>query len=212
MKFLLSLLLLLPAVAPAQPLLQPTSGLATDYEWELQSPNRTLFRDLTPVGRISLRHIGGMGGMLGKKGKDTGEDLFVQADVAFIPGDTVRFFAANISLTNGGVQAESILDAGELPALYSALKYMLQTAGHIIDTDRPDTRVQHRSKSGLTFMFSQRGTEQGFSISWPVGPGRVVERGLEADQFQSLIDLLDLTMFELRRQGAVIQAVVELPR
>ena len=208
----LLLLFLLPVLALAQPVLQPTSGLATDYEWELQAPGRTLFRDLTPVGRISLRHLAGTGGILGKKGKETGEHLFIQADVAFVPGDSLRYHAANFSLVNGNVLAESIVDASEVPPLYAALKYMLQTAGHILDTERPDTRVQHRTKSGLIFLFTQAGKEQRFAVAWPDPAGKLIERGLEADQFQSIVDLLDLTMFELRRQGAVLQAIVELPR
>jgi hypothetical protein len=209
-RLLIILSLFVAPALPAQPLLQPTSGLATDYEWELQAPGRTLFRDLTPVGRIALRHLAGLGGMLGKKGKETGEHVLVQADVAFTPGDTLRYFAANIALTNSGPLAACVLDAGELPSLYAAIKYMLQTAGHVIDTDRPDTRVQHRTKSGLTVTFAQQGKVQRFAISWPDGSGKFLERDLEADQFQSLIDLLDLTMFELRRQGAKMENVVEI--
>jgi hypothetical protein len=154
-----------------------------------------------------------MGGMLGKKGKETGEDVLVQADVAFVPGDTVRYFACNISMFEGSsLTGEAILDAYELAALHTAVTYMLQTAGHMIDTERADTRIQHRTKCGFEVLFAQQGKGQAFELAWPAADGKSIRRGLEADQFQSLADLLALTMFELRRQGAVIQAAAELPR
>jgi hypothetical protein len=201
MVFAAAALTLQPEFASAQaPLME------TDFEWEMNRPGRTMFRDLTPVGKIELVHMSGQGGLLGKKGKGTGEAIVVNADVAFVPGDSLRYFAAVIQLWEGGTErAFAVLDANELLGLSQALSYMLETAGHIIDTERPESRISRMSKSGLGVNFFQHGKVQRFTVDFPDKDHQLLVRGLEPEQFQSLRDLLDLTMFELRRQGALIE-------
>ncbi len=186
---------------------------ATDFEWELQVSGRTLFRDLTPIGRISLVHTSGQGGILGKKGKETGEAILLRTDVAFVPGDTIRYFALNIGLFDGEREITSlVVDRDEVSGLHGAMKYMLETAGHILDTDRPDTRIQRRTKSGIEIEFRQVKTEQSFHIMFLREDGSVLTRPLYPDQFSSLRDLLELSMFELRRQGAILESSTESAR
>ncbi len=185
----------------------------TDYEWELEVSGRTLFRDLKPVGRISLVHTSGQGGLLGKKGKETGEAVMVQTDVSFVPGDTTRYFALSIGIFDGNHEnASAVVDVSELAGLHAAMKYMLETAGHILDTDRSDTRITHRTKSGITVMFGQNEKHQYFALAIPGADGGTVKRLLYPDQFSSLRDLLELSMFELRRQGAQFEQVIQSTR
>ncbi len=68
---------------------QSPTKIATDYEWQLTQPGRTLFRDRLPVGQIAL--------VAGKKEKATGELLQVLTDIAFMPGDSNRFFAVALA-------------------------------------------------------------------------------------------------------------------
>lgn len=178
----------------------------TDFEWELNQPGRTIFRDLTPVGKIDLVHLSGQGGLLGKKGKETGEAILLNANVAFVPGDSLRFFAAVFQLWEGSSErAFAVVDASELLGISQAMSYMLETAGHILDTERPETRISRRTKSGMIVNFYQYGKSQKFIVDFPDKDHQILSRGLEPEQFQSLRDLIDLTIFELRRQGALIQ-------
>lgn len=178
----------------------------TDFEWEVRVPGRTIFSELTPVGKINLVHLGGQGGLLGKKGKETGEAIIVNANVAFVPADTIRYYAAELQLVQGsGELSTVILDANELLGLSNAMSYMLETAGNILDTDRAETRIFRRTKAGLTMRFIQQGKQQRFGVDFPSKEKQMLERDLEPEQYQSIRDLLDLTLYELRRQGAVIE-------
>jgi hypothetical protein len=204
--FFVCLLAGLPLLALAAP--PPPADVATDYEWELRTPDRTLFRDRTPVGQISLI---AQSGKDKKKAKPSGEVLTLISEVAFAQGDTARFFAASFELWRGTVIAESaVLDAAELPALWRSLSFMLTTAQGTGGTDRADTRITFRAKSGLTFAFEQVGKVQQFSLSFPQRDKQdETLRVLTADQFSTMKDLLDLVLFDLKRQGAVIGPITE---
>ena len=183
----------------AQPL-----GLATDYEWELAVPGRTLFRDRTPVGNISFVEHGARSGIIGKKIKYTGESLNLTADVAFIPGDTLRYFGVFMELNEGErVLSSVVMDGEELPSLWSSLKYMLETGDKIQNTERGDTRIAYRGKSGWTVTFYQTGKDQHVEVAFPAADKQPAQtRSLIRDELSTFKDLIDLTIFELKRQGA----------
>jgi hypothetical protein len=192
--------LLFCAIADAQPI-----TVATDYEWEINTPGRTIFRDRTPVGQIALIKTEG-GGIFGGKGKPTGELLTMVADVAFIPGDTLRFYGAGIEFgtdkyTNGTIT----LDQDELPSLWKSATYISKTATNIAKTDRIDTAIRYRGKSGWSLEFTQQGQNQFLGLAWTdPQTGALEHRSLTPDQLSILADLIDLTIFELNRQGASI--------
>jgi hypothetical protein len=197
MRYLNFFILFLPLLVFAAPT-EPAS-VATDFEWELTVPDRVLYRDRVTVGQVALTTVPS-----GKKAaKTTGETLALIGEIAFVPGDSLaRYFGASLELTGG---AAVILDAGELPALDRMLDYTLNTARDIAATDRSDTRFQFRSKAGLLLGFAQHGKAQQFEIRFPAhDPKPETVRFLNRDQLSTLKDLLDLALFELKRQGAVI--------
>lgn len=178
---------------------QPPAKIATDYEWQLTQPGRTLFRDKLPVGQIAL--------VAGKKEKATGEVLQVLTDIAFMPGDSVRHFAAMFRVIEGDrLYAEVLSDADELPELIKAARYIAETSVDIATTDRAETDIAFHSRAGLSLEFKQVGTQQIMQIALPdpFSDGEII-RPLSADKFTLFADLLDLTIFELNRQGAGIK-------
>ncbi|MCB1060395.1 MAG: hypothetical protein KDB65_09200 [Calditrichaeota bacterium] len=178
--------------------------ILTDYEWQLSEPGRTMFRDRLPVGQIAL--------VEGRKEKLTGELLQVLTDIAFIPGDSLRHFAAAFRIFEGErVYSEVIADAEELPELIGAAKYIAETAVNIASTERSETRITFRTRANLSLEFIQIGTQQQINIVMPdpLSDGEII-RTLSADQLKLFSDLLDLTIFELNRQGANL--VVETPK
>jgi len=179
---------------------------ATNYEWELATPGRTTFRDRTPVGHIALVHTEG-GGIFGKKGKPTGELLRMVVDVAFVPGDTLRFFAVSMEIIDGRRLLETIIvDHDELPSFWSGAKYISQTAANIANTKREDTQIQYRGKNGWSIEFTQHGQNQFLGVGWDDALTGVREyRSITPDQLSVLVDLIDLAVYELNRQGASIQ-------
>jgi hypothetical protein len=205
-KFCLVYLLGSAALLLAQPL-----NSATDYERELQVPGRTLFRDRTPVGKISFIKQGARTGLIGKKQKLTGESLTLLTDVAFIPGDTVRYFGAMLELAAGEHMISSVvLDGEEVPRLWSSITYMLETGEKIRSTERTDTRMQFRGKSGWSLTYFQAGTAQRVELSFPAKDKEPEEvRSLTRDELSALKDLVDLALFDLKRQGAQLAPVTE---
>ncbi len=178
---------------------QLTTNIATDYEWQLAEPGRTLFRDRLPVGQIAL--------VAGRKEKMTGELLQVLTDIAFMPGDTVRHFATAFRVIDGDrVYSEVLADAAELPELIKSARYIAETAVNIASTERAETHITFRTRAGMIIEFLQFGTEQQITIALPdpLSDGEII-RALSADQLVLFSDLLDLTIFELNRQGAGIK-------
>lgn len=186
---------LLSAVSTAQ----PPAKIATDYEWQLAQPGRTLFRDKLPVGQIAL--------VSGRKEKVTGELLQILTDIAFAPGDTVRHFAATIRVFEGErIYSEVVVDANELAELIKAARFIVQTAADIASTARSETDITFHTRAGFSLEFRQVGTEQllQFAVPDPLSDGEII-RVLSTDQLRLFSDLLDLTIFELNRQGAGIK-------
>lgn len=170
--------------------------IATDYEWQLSQPGRTLFRDRLPVGQIAL--------VTGKKEKATGEVLQMLTDIAFMPGDSNRFFAAAFRVGEGDkVYSEVLADAEELPELIRSARYIAQTAQDIASTERAETDITFHTRAGFSIEFVQVGTQQKLTVSLPdpFSDGELI-REISADQLVLFSDLLDLTIFELNRQGA----------
>jgi len=195
MSRLLIVILLFGAVAFAQ----APQTIATDYEWQLTQPGRTLFRDKLPVGQIGL--------VAGKKEKATGEALQVLTDIAFMPGDSTRYFAVTFRVMEGDrLYGEVILDADELPELIKSARYLAATALDIAATDRAETDITFHSRAGLSLEFRQVGTAQQLQLALPdpLSDGELI-RPLTPDQYSLFADLLDLTIFELNRQGANIR-------
>jgi hypothetical protein len=183
---------------------QPITS-TTDYEWEINTPGRTVFRDRTPIGQIALVKTEGRG-IFGGKGKPSGEKLTVLSDVSFIPGDTLRFFGAAIEFDNSKQVSGSImLDTDELPSLWKSASYIAKTATNIANTERLDTSIRYCGKGNWSLEFTQRGQDQFLGLSW-TDPATGVQqhRSLTPDQLTVLVDLIDLTIFELNRQGAGI--------
>ncbi|MCC6476953.1 hypothetical protein IT157_07840 [bacterium] len=178
----------------------------SDYEWQLNTPGRTLFRDRTPVGQVPLSADGGKG-LFAKKGKTSGEQLQVLSDIAFQPGDTMRYFALGLRLIDGDqLIAESFADADEVPGLLSAARYVVSTATNIADTERSETEIYFQSRAGFKLQFVQVGKAQAYVCSFHAGNAeRTVSRALTGDQVSIFADLIDLALFELNRQGAGIK-------
>ena len=61
-----SLILALALLGCVSPLAAQSSVPATDFEWELQTPDRTLFRDRIPIGQVSLT-VAGKSGFFGSR-------------------------------------------------------------------------------------------------------------------------------------------------
>jgi hypothetical protein len=182
---------------------------ATDFEWELQVPNRVLFRDRVPVGRIPLT-VESKSGFFGsrKSRKNSGEALALWVEAAFVPGDTARFLALTLELNAGELtRASAVLDAAEFPSLCKSVEYVLSTARNIAGTERSDTRVVYRSLGGLELVFTQRMKVQRVELRFPARNGEQADvRPLSREQLSLLKDLLDLALFELKRQGASLPA------
>lgn len=176
----------------------------SDYEWQLKTPGRTLFRDRAPVGQIPLSSEGGKG-LFGKK--TSGEQLQLLTDIAFQPGDTTRYFALGLRLVDGDqVLAESFADKDEIPGLLSAARYIVSTATDIAATERPETEIYFQGRAGFKLQFLQIGKAQAFALSFhSTIPERTISRALTSDHISILADLIDLALFELNRQGAGIK-------
>jgi hypothetical protein len=178
---------------------------ATEYEKELSKPGRTLFRDRTIVGTILLSSTPQRGKPT-RKSKTPLDTLSLYSDVSFVPGDTLRYFGATLELTGEkGTISASLIDAEEIPSLRAALEYNVETARNIASTDRNDTRIMYSSKSGWSIIFNQVGKVQQYSFAFPThGDGLPQVRYLSAELFSSFSELVELMVFDLKRQGAKI--------
>lgn len=181
---------------------------ATDFEWELQVPNRTLFRDRVPIGDVPIT-ADRKSGFFGSRKKDGGEALSLWAEIAFVPSDTARFLGVAFELGKAdALAASAILDAQEIPSLYKSVEYVLNTSQSIANTERTDTRVVYRAKCGLELVFFQQGKTQRFEFRFPPRNSQPpVVRFLSRERLSLFKDLLDLTLFELKRQGAALPSV-----
>src|SRR3989339_1705450 len=185
----ISIIFICLQISAGQPIAFPT-----DYEWEINTPGRTVFRDKTPIGQIALVKTEGRG-IFGGKGKPTGEVLTVLSDVAFVPGDTSRFFAAGIEFADKkNITGSILLDHDELPSLWKSASYIAKTASNIANTERNDTSIRYRGKGDWSLEFTQRGQDQFLGLSWtdPNTSNREY-RFLTPDQLTVLADLIDLT-------------------
>jgi len=200
----LALALLIPALGPAAQSPAP----ATDFEWELQTPDRTLFRDRVPIGQVPLT-VAGKSGFFGSRKKSGAEVIALWTEVAFVPGDTARFLALSIELNAGELPlATVLLDAVEFPSLYKAVEFVLSTARNIAGTERADTRVVYRSRGGLELTFIQQKKAQRVEFRFPARDGeRAVVRAVSREALSLFKDTLDLALFELKRQGASLPPV-----
>lgn len=195
MRTLIGVILFALVILPTT-LAQSTTKIATDYEWQLNQPGRTLFRDRLPVGQIAL--------VAGKKEKATGEVLQVLTDIAFMPGDSTRFFAVAFRIGEGStVYSEVLADADEIPELIRSARYIVQTATDIATAERAETRITFHTRADFGIEFIQVGTRQQLTVVLPdpLSDGEII-REISADQLKLFSDLLDLTIFELNRQGA----------
>lgn len=177
---------------------QAPARIATDYEWQLTQPGRTLFRDRLPVGQIAM--------VAGRKEKVTGEILQVLTDIAFMPGDSLKHFATAFRVVEDDrIQSEVLADAEELPELISSARYIAETAVNIATTERTETHITFHTRAGFSIEFLQIGLQQQLQISLPdpLSDGEII-RPISADQLKLFSDLLDLTIYELNRQGAGI--------
>ncbi|MBM3324092.1 MAG: hypothetical protein FJY66_00325, partial [Calditrichaeota bacterium] len=143
------------------PMLAQELGPATDYEWELQTPGRTLFRDRTLIGSVPLEPGPSQKGKRKKSKVPAGEALNLYIDMAFVPGDTVRYFGANLVLQGEEEPlAFVILDPDELAPLHDALRYLVKTAENIRNSQRTDTQILFRGRSDWRVTFRQQGIQQ----------------------------------------------------
>jgi hypothetical protein len=181
-------------------------GPATDYEWELLTPDRTMFRDRTLIGNVPLAQEGARKTLLGRSKGKTGRALAVYTDMAFVPGDTVRHFGADLVLTaKDEPLALAILDPDELTPFQEALRYLATTAENIRHSERTDTQIFFRGKNEWKILFTQRGTEQRIEFHFPaVAPYEEQRQELQISHVSALADLIDMALLNLQRQGAVI--------
>lgn len=182
-------------------------GPATDYEWELLTPDRTMFRDRTLIGTVPLEQKGGHRTLLGRSEVKTLRGLAVYTDMAFVPGDTVRYFGANLVLTaKDEPLALAILDPDELTPFREALRYLAATAENIRHSERTDTQIFFRGKNEWEILFSQRGTDQQIELHFPaVAPYEEQRQELQTTHVSVLADLIDMALSNLQRQGAAIR-------
>lgn len=194
--------------ALALPLRAQPAAPSTDYEWELQTPNRLLFRDRIPVGDVPLS-LPQKSGFFGKRKAKGGDALGMVVDVAFVPGDTARYVAVVFDYKTGDiVNASVLLDAAEIPSLRQSVDYMLTTSQNIANTERRDTRVSYRSRAGMEVAFSQKIKAQSFDFLFPKqGDRDAMTVVLSRDNVLLFKDLLDLLLFELKRQGASLPTI-----
>lgn len=203
-----SLILALALLIPVLPLMAQPPAPATDFEWELQTPDRTLFRDRVPIGEIPMA-ADRKSGFFGSRKKSSGQVIALWTEIAFVPGDTARFLAVSLELNAGEVPlAAALLDAVEFPSLYKSVEFVLATSRNIAGTERTDTRVVYRSRCGLELIFIQQKKAQRVEFRFPArgGEGAIV-RAVSRDALTLFKDLLDLTFFELQRQGASLPPV-----
>ncbi len=195
MRILIAVILFALVILPTSQAQSPTK-IATDYEWQLNQPGRTLFRDRLPVGQIAL--------VAGKKEKATGELLQVLTDIAFMPGDSNRYFAVAFRIGEGSaIYSEVLADADEIPELIRSARYIAQTATDIASSERAETKITFHTRAGFSIEFNQIGVQQQLAVVLPdlISDGEII-REISADQLKLFSDLLDLTIFELNRQGA----------
>jgi len=181
-------------------------GPATDYEWELQTPGRTIFRDRTLIGSVPLVQTRERKSPLTKAKVRTHEALAVYTDVSFEPGDTTRYFGADLVLQGETeLLAFVILDPEELGPFETALRYILKTAEGIRNSERSDTQIFFRGKNNWEVLFQQQGTAQRIEIHF-AGVSSFVEqrRELQATQVAALADIVATALSELKRQGALL--------
>jgi hypothetical protein len=187
------------------PLVAQELGPATDFEWELQTPDQTFFRDRMLIGSVPLEQIQSKG--LFRKAKvQTVEALTLYADMAFVPGDTTRYFAADIVLQGGEEPlASANLDPDELAPFEAALRYLVKTAENIRNSERSGTQILFCGKDDWKIEFQQQGTKQRIEIYFPATDSlKEQRRELQAVQVSALADLVEATMTNLKRQGAVL--------
>jgi len=187
------------------PALSQELGPATDYEWELQTPGRTMFRDRSLIGSVPLAQTRERKSPLTKAKVRTHEALAVYTDVSFVPGDTTRYFGADLVLQGEAeLFASVILDPDELGPLETALRYILKTAEGIRTSERSDTQIFFRGKNNWEVLFQQQGTAQRIEIHFAaVSSFAEQRRDLQAAQVTALADIVATALSELKRQGAL---------
>ncbi len=197
----LAVLLFMTALSLAQDI-EP----ATDYEWELQTPGRTMFRNCTFVGSVPLSERSHRKFPFGKAQAKTLEAVELYTDMAFEPGDTTRYFGANLVLKGQDKPlAFAILDVDELAPFEEALRYLVKTAEGMRTSNRTDTQIFFLGKSAWEILFRQQGTVQHIELHFPeTSQQEAHDRELNINQVSTLADLVNLTMVQLERQGALL--------
>ena len=194
-------LLFMTALSPAQDI-EP----ATDYEWELQTPGRTMFRNRTFVGSVPLLESSHSILPFGKSKAKTLEAVELYIDMAFEPGDTTRYFGANLVLRGKDEPLSLvILDIDELAPFKEALRYLAKTAEGMRTSNRTDTQIFFRGKGAWKILFRQQGTVQHIELHFPqTSQQKAHYRELNINQVSTLANLVNLTMVQLGRQGALL--------
>ena len=197
----LVVLLFMTALSPAQDI-EP----ATDYEWELQTPGRTIFRNRTFVGSVPISERRQSKLPFGKTKAKTLEAVELYTDMAFEPGDTTRYFGANLVLQGQDEPlAFVILDIDELAPFEAALRYLVKTAEGMRISNRTDTQIFFLGKGAWEIHFRQQGTQQLIELHFPeTSQYEAKQRDLDINQVSTLADLVSLTVFQLERQGALL--------
>ena len=181
-------------------------GPATDYDWELQTPGRALFRDRMLIGSVPLEQKRSRKTPLSKSKARTIAALALYSDFAFVPGDTVRYFAVDLVLTDKEKPlAFVILDLDELVPFQAALRYLAKTADNMRNSERTDTQILFRGKSDWQILFRQQGTQQQIEFHFPAMTSYEEQRReLQVSQVSALADLIDIALDNLKRQGVLI--------
>ncbi len=197
----IAILLFMTALLPAQNI-EP----ATDYEWELQTPGRTMFRNRTFVGSLPISQQSHRKFPFGKSKPTTLEAVELYTDMAFEPRDTTRYFGANLVLKGqDGLLSFTILDIDELAPFETALRYLAKTAEGMQTSERTDTQIFFRGKSAWKILFRQQGTAQLVMLHFPeTSQYEAQQQELDLVQVSTLADLVNLTIFQLERQGAML--------
>jgi hypothetical protein len=72
-------------------------------------------------------------------------------------------------------------------------------------SERTDTQIFFRGKGAWEILFRQQGTEQHIELHFPeTSEQEAQQRELDINQVSALADLVNLTMVQLRRQGALL--------
>jgi hypothetical protein len=189
------------------PMFAQERGPATDFEWQLQTPDRTFFRDRTLIGSVPLEQTRSKG-VLKKSKARTVEALTLYADMAFVPGDTTRYFGADLVLQSGEeLLASAILDPDEVVPFQSALRYLLKIAENMRSSERTGTQILFCGKGDWKVMFEQQGAQQRIEIYFPATASlKEQRRELQTSQVSALADLVEATTENLKRQGALPEA------